>query len=382
MQHSDEMEWFTLARQPQEPLAPDGATLTGDALRKWRCGFAPFASYVSRREVVLALSGGGMAMPAHISVLRVLELLSVEPERIYGTSAGAVIGGLRAAGMSTAEIEEAMLDIQSADDLFGFASRYPALRLAALAIRRQFQTPKLDESGIYDVDRVEEHVARILERYVGGVPRMSELARPFTCVGVDIGGGSEPGEGGIVVRKEIFSAERTPDVRLSDAIGASMAIPGVITPKKIGDTYYMDGAVAEHLPILTAYNYWRRRRRRFRRSRLAIIASDLGYGGEVVSESDLADPIDLVIYSKRIQERLVNHYNLLHCHRPRRGSTVILIRPRGMSVELYEIEKMRVCLHAAYEAACDQLSGEGFLAETDRAVRQAMAFLDLEGSLA
>ena len=53
-----------------------------------------------------------------------------------------------------------------------------------------------------------------------------------------------------------------------------------------------------------------------------------------------------------------------------------------MRVELYEIEKMRVSLHAAYEAACDQLSGEGFLAETDRAVRQAMAFLDLEGNLA
>jgi len=323
-----------------------------------------------------------MAMPAHISILRVLELLSVEPTRIYGTSAGAVIGGMRAAGMSTAEIEEATLDIRSADDLFGFASRYPALRLAALAIRRQFQTPKLDESGIYDIDRVEEHVARILERYVGGVPRMRELARPFSCVGVDIGGGSETGEGGTVVRKEVFSPERTPNVRLSDAIGASMAIPGVITPKKIGDTYYMDGAVAEHLPTLSAYNDWRRRGRGLRRRRLAIIASDLGYGGEVVSESDLADPIDLVVYSKRIQERLVNHYNLLHCHRPRRGSTVILIRPRGVRVELYEIEKVRVCLHAAYVAACDQLSGEGFLAETDRAMRQAMAFLDLEGNLA
>jgi predicted acylesterase/phospholipase RssA len=381
MTNTDDMKWFSLACQPQEPLSPGGATLSGDALHKWKSRFGPFLRYLSRRETVLALSGGGMAMPAHISTLRVLELLDVTPSAIYGTSAGAVIGGLLAAGMRTPEIEEAMLGIRSANDLFGFAARYPALRLAAFAIRRRFQKPTLEGLGIYDLDRIEAHVADILMEYVGDVPTMDQLRVPFHCVAVDIGTGESHGADELWVRKQIFSAERTPEVRLSDAIGASMSIPGVITPKRIGDRFYMDGAAAEHLPILSACDNWRRRRRRFTRGRLAIVASDLGYTGEPVPKGDLADPIDLVIFSRRLQERVVNHYNLLMCHRPRRGSSVILVRPRSVHVELYEIEKMKPCLHAAYLAAVTQLAGEGFLGETEAALRRAMSFLGLSARL-
>ena len=372
-----DMSWFTLARQPQEPLSPDGPTLTGEGLRQWRHQFRPFVRYVSRRRTVVALSGGGMAMPAHISLLRLLELLEIRPAAIYGTSAGAVVGGLFAAGMNTGQIEQAMLDIRSPDDLFGVAARYPALRLAALAIRRQFGQTSLDGSGIYDVDRIESHVADILERYIGDVPSMRELKTPFHCVSVDIGTGRSPTSERSTVRKAIFSAERTPDVSLSDAIGASMAIPGVITPKRIGDRYYVDGAIAEHLPVLSAYVDWRSARRRFRRDRLVIVASDLGYTGEALKEKDLADPIDLVIYSKRIQERIINHHNLLQCHRPRRGSSVVLVRPHGVRVELYEIEKIRPCLNVAYRAAVRQLSGSDFLGETERTLAQARSLLGL-----
>jgi hypothetical protein len=370
-----DMTWFTLARQPQEPLSADGVTLAGESLRSWVKRFGPFLRYVSRRTVVFALSGGGMAMPAHVSLLRVLELLNVRPAAVYGTSAGAIIGGLQAAGMSATQIEQAVLDIRSADDLFGFAARYPALRLVALAVKRQFGTASLGGSGIYDVDRIESHVADILLKYVGDVPRMRDLKVPFHCVSVDIGKGGGPDRP--PVSKTVFSPERTPDIRVSDAIGASMAIPGVITPKEIDGRYYIDGAVVEHLPVLSAHSDWRRRKGRFRRERLAVVASDLGYTGESLSEKDLADPIDLVIYSKRIQERVVNNYNMLRCHNPRKGSTVILVRPKGVRIELYEVEKIRPCLYLAYEAAVDQLSGQDFLGETESTIERGRGLLDL-----
>lgn len=373
--------WFTLARQPQEPVAPGATTLSGTALDRWRAGFRPLSRYVGRRETVLALSGGGMAMPAHISLLRVLELLEISPSRIYGTSAGAVIGGFRAAGMSTDEIERAMLDIRSADQLFGFASRYPALRLVTGAIKRSLVGASLDGAGIYDLGRIEGYVESVLLKYVGRVPRMGELETPFHCVAVDIGTGRRASDAsGEPVRKVVFSAETTPDLPLTDAIGASMSIPGVITPKRIGGRYYMDGAAVEHLPILVAYNDWRQRRRRFPPGRIALIASDLGYSGENVPAADLADPVDLIVFSRQLQERVATYYNLLVCHRPLRGSTVILVRPRGVRVELYEIEKIRECLRSAYEDAVAQLSGGGFLGETTSTLRRASAFLGLRHS--
>jgi hypothetical protein len=370
-------DWFTLARQPQEPLSPGGATLVGDGLARWKACFRPLLRYLARRETVLALSGGGMAMAAHVSVLRVLELLDVSPTRIYGTSAGAVVGGFRAAGMSTDEIESALLDIRSSDDLFGFASRYPALRLVAGAIRRSFVSPSLKDAGIYNLDRVEGHAEDILKRYVGGVPTMGELELPFHCVAVDIGTGA-PSDRAAPVRKVIFSRETTPNVRLSDAIGASMSIPGVITPKRMDGRYYIDGASLEHLPILAAHNDWlARRRRRFPRERLAVIGSDLGYAGETLPERELADPIDLIVHARRLQERAITYYNLRMCHRPSRGRSVILVRPGRVRMELHEIEKMRGCLHSAYGEVVEQLSGDGFLDETNAAIEQAGSLLGL-----
>lgn len=371
---ADDLSWFSLARQPQEPLTPCGATLTGRELARWRERFRPFLDYLSRREVVLALSGGGMSMPSHVSVLRLLELLDVQPTRIYGTSAGAVIGGLRAAGLSTADLESVMLDITSADELFGFASRHPALRLVTGAIRRTFVRPSLDDAGIYSLSRVEDYVEKTLEKYIGRVPTLGELPMKFACVAMDIGTGRTEDVGSDTVRKVVFSSEGTPDVTLSDAIGASMSIPGIITPKRIGERYHIDGAAIEHLPIATAYEDWLKRRRRLL-SRLAIVGVDLGYAGDTLPEEDLVDPINLVIYSRRLQERAITFYNLRTCHRPRRGSSVILVRPKTFTAELHEVEKIPGFLHAAYVEATSLLAGPGFMAETKRALSRASTFL-------
>ena len=355
-------------------MVPGGATLSGRDLEKWRERFRPLLRYLSRREVVLALSGGGMSMPSHVSILRVLELLGVRPTHIYGTSAGAVVGGLRAAGLSTSDLEQVMLDIKSADQLFGFASRHPALRLVTGAVRRTFVRPSLDDAGIYKLSRVEDYVEGVLSKCVGKDPKLCELEVPFSCVAVDIGTGQADDTGRAMVRKAVFSSGDTPEVSLSDAIGASMSIPGIITPKRIGERYYIDGATIEHLPIATAHRDWAAHGRRFRRP-LAIIAADLGYGGHTPAGEDLADPIDLVVYSRRLQERAITFYNLQDCHRPRRGSTVILLRPRTFSAELHEVEKIPAFLHAAYGEATKLLAGKGFLDETRRTLLKASTFL-------
>ena len=49
---------------------------------------------------VLVLSGGGARGMAHLGVLEVLEELNVPVDAIVGTSMGAVVGGMYAAGLS------------------------------------------------------------------------------------------------------------------------------------------------------------------------------------------------------------------------------------------------------------------------------------------
>jgi len=54
----------------------------------------------------LALGGGGARGLAHIKILQVLDEMNLRPTKIAGTSMGALIGSLYAAGMSGLEIEE------------------------------------------------------------------------------------------------------------------------------------------------------------------------------------------------------------------------------------------------------------------------------------
>ena len=354
-------DWFSLARQPQDPLERSGRTLKGAELDAWRAQFRPFLDYIRNRDVVLVLSGGGMLLPCHISVLRVLELLDVSISRVYGTSAGAVIGGLYASGMTTTLLQQMMLDISSPDELFGVAARYPQLRFVTNEVRRTLLGVSPEESGVYDLAQVEQFVSRALIKYVGRVPRLRELNLDFSSIALDMGTGGDRNEH---ISKAVLSKRHSPDVRLSDAISASMAIPGVFPPKRIGDRYYVDGTVVEQLPITTAIEEWQQDRRRFRPRPLVILAVDLGVTGGAPSRDKLRHPIDLVIHTYEIQGRVITQHSLIRAHRPRRGTSVVMIRPATLEIDLHEIEKIPRVLYSAYEETVRQLTGPGFLATT------------------
>jgi len=68
-----------------------------------------------RPRVGLALSGGGARGAAHVGVIKVLAELRVPIDFIAGTSMGAIVGGLYASGMSTAELETTMATLDWAD---------------------------------------------------------------------------------------------------------------------------------------------------------------------------------------------------------------------------------------------------------------------------
>src|SRR5919202_513292 len=68
-----------------------------------------------RPRIGLALSGGAARGMAHIGVLRVLEEKNVLIDCIAGTSAGALVGGAYAAGVSVDELEAMALTLRWRD---------------------------------------------------------------------------------------------------------------------------------------------------------------------------------------------------------------------------------------------------------------------------
>ncbi|OZB14813.1 MAG: hypothetical protein B7X53_13000, partial [Hyphomonas sp. 34-62-18] len=63
-----------------------------------------------RPKVALVLSGGGALGLSHVGAIQELEAMGIRPDMVIGTSMGAVIGGLYAAGMSGEELEEVVKD--------------------------------------------------------------------------------------------------------------------------------------------------------------------------------------------------------------------------------------------------------------------------------
>lgn len=76
-----------------------------------------------RPKIGLVLSGGGARGAAHVGVLKILEQKRIPVDVIAGTSFGAIVGGMYAAGYSAEELEEILKNIDWTNSLSGWAPR-------------------------------------------------------------------------------------------------------------------------------------------------------------------------------------------------------------------------------------------------------------------
>ncbi|HZF16211.1 MAG TPA: patatin-like phospholipase family protein [Steroidobacteraceae bacterium] len=194
-----------------------------------------------RPRIGLVLSGGGARGGAHIGVLKVLEQEHVPIDAIAGTSMGAIVGGLYAAGLTPKEIEEKLVSIDWQD---AFRDRPPRRELTfrrkqddnsflvrfPLGVRGgEFRLPKGLIQG--------QKLTRMLREYTAPVATVSnfdQLPIPFRAVATDL----ETGEARIFASGDLVTAMR-----------ASMSAPGVFAPVEIDGRLLVDGGLAENLPI-------------------------------------------------------------------------------------------------------------------------------------
>ncbi|MCV7301658.1 patatin-like phospholipase family protein [Mycobacterium barrassiae] len=161
------------------------------------------------KRVALALGSGGARGYAHIGVIHELQDRGYEIVGIAGSSMGALVGGLQAAG--------------KLDD---FAEWARALTQRAIL---RLLDPKITAAGVLRAEKILDAVRDIL-----GEVKIEELPIPYTAVSTDLLSG-----------KSVW-LQRGP---VDAAIRASIAIPGVIVPHVLDGRLLADGGILDPLPM-------------------------------------------------------------------------------------------------------------------------------------
>ncbi|WP_084539944.1 patatin-like phospholipase family protein [Azorhizobium doebereinerae] len=163
-------------------------------------------------RIGIALGGGAARGLAHIGVMRVLEKHGIRPQVVAGTSIGAVVGGLWAAGKLD-ELEHWARGLKKRDVLglldftFGSSGLIGGRRLVDL-MRRQMEPVRIEDMGTV-----------------------------FAAIATELGSGHE-----------IWLTRGD----LVEAIHASYSLPGIFTPVKVGGRWLMDGALVNPIPVSAA----------------------------------------------------------------------------------------------------------------------------------
>ncbi|MCB0633335.1 MAG: patatin-like phospholipase family protein [Saprospiraceae bacterium] len=161
----------------------------------------------SDQKLGLVLSGGGLRGIAHIGLIRLLEELHIEPAYVAGTSAGAIVGALYAAGYTA----EAILE---------FFLRTKLLDWKKYAFRK---------AGILDLQRY----LPVLSEYLPD-NRFDQLKKKLFVTRTNL----ETGAGEIISSGELHRN-----------ILASAALPILFAPVEIDDTLYADGGIVNNFPV-------------------------------------------------------------------------------------------------------------------------------------
>jgi NTE family protein len=167
------------------------------------------------KKVALVLGGGGARGLAHIGVIRELIRHGFEIASVAGTSMGAVVGGMYAAGKLD-EYETWMRSL----------SKFDVFSLMDFTFSTE---------GIIKAERVLNEIKKFIPDRL-----IEELPVSFAAVASDILKGEEV----VLTKGSLF-----------EAIRASIAIPMLITPVKKNDTIIVDGGILNPVPVNRVFRH-------------------------------------------------------------------------------------------------------------------------------
>ena len=186
-------------------------------------------------KIGLALGEGGDRFYVHIGVLKVLESEGIKLDYIAGTSIGSLIGGLYALWEDIDKIEEFIFNInfrkyykfQREDVRLENINETPFIQFYADVSKNKIDPKWL--KGLIDGKVIRDEIDRTTNR----ASFEYDLKIPFKAVATDLVTGKK-----VIIDKG----------RISNAIAASMSIPGTFIPFKFEDKILVDGGLKDPVP--------------------------------------------------------------------------------------------------------------------------------------
>jgi NTE family protein len=190
-------------------------------------------------KVGLILSGGGAKGFAHIGILKELDRAGVQIDYIGGTSMGAIIGGLYAAGYSGKQIEEIAVktdfisllrdQLPRSSETF-FEKEYGEKTAITLPVKKgAIRLPKGVSRG--------QNVLNLLLEFLDPLNKIKDFSKlpiPFFCIATDVETGGE-----VVLEKG----------SLPLALRASGSFPTLLNPVILNDKMLVDGGISNNFPV-------------------------------------------------------------------------------------------------------------------------------------
>jgi NTE family protein len=237
------------------------------------CATTAASAQASQPKTCLVLGGGGARGAAHIGVLKVLERERIPIDCITGTSMGAIVGGLYAAGYKADEIEAVLAGIdwkdmfnddppreelpmrRKEDELRFLGGIELGLRDGKIALPR----------GVIQGQKLQLLLRRLLLSTLR-TQSFDDLPIPFRSVATDIGSGE----------KVVFARGDLPM-----AIRASMSVPAAFAPIRYQGHLLVDGGIVDNVPIEEA--------RKLGGTRLIVV----NVGQPLAAEDQLKSPFSI-----------------------------------------------------------------------------------------
>jgi NTE family protein len=213
-----------------KPSAPPAATQSAPEVK---------TSSHSRPSIGVALEGGGALGLAHIGVLKWFEEHHIPVDHLAGTSMGGLVGGFYATGKSADELRGI---VETADWPFLLGGGTPYQDLSFRRKEDAREIPNAIQIGLKHGAALPpglnsgHQVNLLIDRETlpySSIPSFDDLPIPFRCVSTEIVSG----------KAYVFH-----NGSLSDAMRATMSIPGVFAPVRRGDQIFVDGGLVDNLP--------------------------------------------------------------------------------------------------------------------------------------
>jgi len=274
-----------------------------------------------RPKIGLVLSGGGAKGLAHIGVLKVIDEAGIKIDYIGGTSMGAIIGGLYAAGYTgnqldsifrAADYNAIIQDFTPRNSKNYYEREYNDRYAVSLPFNKfKITVPVSLSKGLYNYNNITRliHDSRHQRDF-------KKLPIPFICIATDIETGEE------VVLDHGF---------LSQAIIASGALPTLYSPVIIEGKYLIDGGVLNNFPVEQVIN----------------MGADIIIGVDV--QDDLKDRDQLTEATKLLVQ--ISNLQMIKKMENKRHLSDIYIKPDIANYSVVSFDKTSEIIKTGEEAA-------------------------------